>query len=203
MESASRCLLKRYHFCLRKGSLGYGLYGIPQIRGISLSAEWSSQTRVTLEYVSGGLFTPARVDYLTSAVNAALARAFQHAHDTDAQREAALCQARQELANVAAAIRQGIITPTTKTMLEDAERRVAHLEQAIRGSRRLLPPAVSVRAVVERCLRDLRVTFGTNVDAARHILSLALEKIVLRPEGQSLSPISAGISLGYLDWSRL
>lgn len=71
-------------------------------------------------------------------------------------------------------------------LYQDAERRVAHLEHAIRGFRRLPPPIVSVRAVVERYLRDLRVTFGTNVDAARNLLSLALEKIVLHPDGQRL-----------------
>jgi hypothetical protein len=76
-------------------------------------------------------------------------------------------------------------------MLEDTDRRVAHLEQAIRGFRRLPPPVVSVRAVVERYLRHLRATFGTNVDAARN-LSLSFEKIVLRPEGQSLVPNFCG-----------
>jgi len=40
-----------------------------------------------------------------------------------------------------------------------------------------------MRAVVERYLHDLRATFGTNVDAARNLLALALDKIVLRAEG--------------------
>jgi hypothetical protein len=83
-------------------------------------------------------------------------------------------------------------------MLEDAERRVAHLEQAIRGVRRLPPPVVSVRAVVKRYLRDLRATFGANMDAARSLLSLALEKIVLHPEGQQLVANFCGNLTGVL-----
>ena len=65
----------------------------------------------------GDLFAPHRLAYLQNAVNAALERALSQSTDTAAQREAALRQARQELDNIAAAIRAGIVTPTTKTML--------------------------------------------------------------------------------------
>jgi hypothetical protein len=170
----------------------------PTVCGNAKLIRRSKIEQVTLEYVFGGLFTPARLDYLTSPVNAALARAYQHAQGNNAEHEAALRQSRQELANIAAAIRQGIITATTKTMLEDAERRVAHLEQAIRGVRRLPPPVVSVRAVIERYLRNLRATFGANMDAARSLLSLALEKIVLDPEGQHLVANSCGNLTGVI-----
>ncbi len=44
----------------------------------------------------------------------------------------------------------------------------------------------SVRSVVERYLRDLRGTLESNVDEARRMLSLAVDKIVLRREGKRL-----------------
>ena len=189
----------QYH---RTGEIHYGCAVHhdrgPTVCGNAKLVRWTQIERLTLDDVFGSLFTPARFDYLTSAVNAALARAFQRAHGNDADREAALRQARLELANIGAAIRQGIITPTTKTMLEDAERRVAHLERTKRAVHRLPPPVVSVRAVVERYLRDLRATFGTNVDAARRLLSLALDKIVLNSEGQRLVANFCGNLTGVL-----
>ncbi|HKV45079.1 MAG TPA: recombinase family protein, partial [bacterium] len=139
-----------------------------------------------LAHIFGGLFAPHRVAYLERAVNAALSRALQHSADTVAQREAALRQARQELENIAAAIRAGIITPTTKTMLEDAERRVTALEHAMTETRRRPAAVVSVRSAVERYLRDLQTTLGTNLDEARRLLSMAVDKIVIRREGKHL-----------------
>ncbi len=157
-----------------------------------------------LAYVFGDLFAPHRLAYLQSAVNAALERALSDSTDTAGQREAALRQARQELDNIAAAIRAGIVTPTTKTMLEDAERRVATLEQAIRDARQRSAPTVSVRSVIERYLRDLRATLETNIDEARRMLSLALDKIVLRTEGEHVVARITGkmgglLTLGGLD----
>lgn len=84
------------------------------------------------------------------------------------------------------AIQAGIITPTTKSMFEDAERRIAALEQAVRDARQQPAPVVSVRSVIERYLRDLRATLETNVDQARRLLALAADKIVLLREGRLL-----------------
>jgi hypothetical protein len=112
-------------------------------------------------------------------------RALQQSTDTTAQRERVLADARRELENIATAIRAGIITPTTRQMLEDAERQVATLEQSVRPARRRPAPVV-VRTVVEHYLRDLRATLETNVDEARRLISLALEKIVLLREGKRL-----------------
>lgn len=137
-----------------------------------------------LAYVFGDLFAPHRLAYLTRAVDAARARVTEQASDTTAQREKALREARRELENIAAAIRQGIITPTTRQMLEDAERHVAALEQAVREAKFRRAPAVSVGAEVERYLTDRRATLSGNVDEARRMLSLAVERIVLRCEGR-------------------
>jgi len=71
-------------------------------------------------------------------------------------------------------------------MLEDAERHVATVEQAVREAKVQRVPAVSVQAAVERYLADLRATLSGNVDEARRMLSLAVERIVLRCEGRRL-----------------
>ncbi len=151
-----------------------------------------------LDYVFAGLFTPARLDYLERAVDAALERALTQSTDIAAGREAALREARRELENIANAIRAGIITPTTKSMLEDAERRVAALEQAVRDAHRQPAPVVSVRSVVERYLHNLRATLETNVEQARRLLALALDKVVLVREGRLLVAEITGNFAGVL-----
>ncbi len=142
--------------------------------------------QVTLGYVFADLFTPSRLDYLTEAVNTALARMLQQTPDRTVQRERALADARRELESVMNAIRAGVITPTTKTMLLDAERRVIALEQATRDARKRSAPVASVRSVVERYLHDLRGTLEGNVDEARRMLSLAIDRIVLKRGGAHL-----------------
>ena len=139
-----------------------------------------------LAYVFGDLFAPHRLAYLTRAVERARARTLEDSSNASAQREAALREARRELENIAAAIRAGIITPTTRQMLEDAERRVAALELSVREAKVRPAPAVPVGAVVERYLENLRATLSGNVDEARRMLSMAVEKIVLRCEGKRL-----------------
>ena len=154
--------------------------------------------QVTLGYVFADLFTPSRLDYLTQAVNAALARMLHQTPDIVVQRERALADARRELENIMNAIRVGIITPTTKTMLLDAERRVIALEQVTREGRRRPAPVASVRSVVERYLHDLRGTLETNVDEARRMLALAIDKIVLKRDGTNLVAEFCGRLAGVL-----
>ncbi|HLW58752.1 MAG TPA: recombinase family protein [bacterium] len=151
-----------------------------------------------VDYVFSDLFTPARLDYLTRAVNSALERTLRQAPDTAAQRLDALRTARRELENIANAIRAGIITPTTKTMIEDAERRVAALEQAARDVRRHSAPVVSVKSVVTGYLTNLREMLGTNVDEARRLLARALDKIVLQRDGHRLVAEITGNFAGIL-----
>lgn len=170
----------------------------PTVCGNAKLVRLAQIEQVTLDYVFGGLFTPIRVEYLTRAVNTALLQAVRQAPNVAAQQEAALRQARQELENIAAAIRQGIITPTTRQMLEDAERRVSMLEQAVRQPIRRTARLISVRTVVERYLRNLRATLQTNVDEARRMLSLALDRIVLNQDGRHLVAEFCGNVAGAL-----
>ena len=83
-------------------------------------------------------------------------------------------------------------------MLEDAERRVAALEQTLQEVKAKRAPLVSMPAVVERYLRDLRATLHTNVDDARRMLGLAVDTIVLRREGLRLVAQIRGNLAGVL-----
>ena len=154
--------------------------------------------QVTLGYVFSDLFTPPRVDYLTKAINAALARMLHQTPDVAVQRERTLADARRELENIMNAIRAGVITPTTKTMLLDAERRVIALEQATHDARKRPAPIASVRSIVERYLHDLQGTLEVNVDEARRMLSLAIDKIVLKRSGAHLVAEFCGQLAGVL-----
>lgn len=188
---------------LRRGDGGHYGCAAHADRGSTVCSKerlvrWEVAEQKIVDYVFGGLFTPARLGYLERAVDAALERALSQSTDTAAQREAALREARRELENIANAIRAGIFTPTTKSMLEDAERRVAAMEQAVGDARRQPAPVVSVRSVVERYVRNLRETLEANVDQARRLLAVAVDKIVLVREGRLLVAEITGNLAGVL-----
>ena len=68
----------------------------------------------------------------TLGTNVAHARTlFVPAVERDRRDAEDLAQARVELENIASAIRLGIVTPTTKAMLEDAERRITPFEAGL------------------------------------------------------------------------
>lgn len=141
----------------------------------------------------GGRFV---IKHHRRGVHEALASATIPADDLRKKREAELAQARKEQENIEAAIRQGIITPTTKRMLLETEARIAHLEAALRAepNRKVafLPSAV------EMCLRDLRGTLGTDPDYARGLLAKLIDSITLRKEGARLFADVRGNITGLL-----
>jgi hypothetical protein len=57
------------------------------------------------------------------------------------------------LDNIKPAVEQGVVTATTRQMLEDAEHRVQELKAAMRGPERQRK-VVYPTGVVEACLRD-------------------------------------------------
>lgn len=119
-----------------------------------------------LELIFGDVFSPETVAYVAAQVREAVMRLTSGTDERLAMRRAELARARSELENIARAIRMGVVTATTRAMLEDAERRVAELEAAVRVAPGLpsLPP---VEAAVETYLRDLRATLGTDIPRAR------------------------------------
>ncbi len=92
-------------------------------------------------------------------MDAAIARTLEVPKTLRSQREAALAEARAELVHIAEAIRRGVVTPTTKAMLEEAEGRVAALEAAVTGPRQPVR-VTSLASSVEQYLSDLRGTVG-------------------------------------------
>ncbi len=89
-------------------------------------------------------------------------------------------QARQRLEHIKGAIAQGIVTQTTKAMLEEAEERVAELEAAFQAPAK--PSVVALPVTVERYLSELRV-LGRDIARARRILANLIGEVILRRHG--------------------
>ncbi len=97
-----------------------------------------------------------------------------------------LDKARTELENITNAIRQGVLTPTTKQMLEEAERRGAYLEAALKTPTVKHNALAILPSVVEGYLKDLRGSLGRNPERARELLVKLLGPITLRRDGDKL-----------------
>lgn len=139
-------------------------------------------TRLLFEEV----FSPRVVAYLTRKVDDALRRLTGAADNPRDRLTADLGRARAELENVKAAILQGIVTPTTRELLEGCERRVAELEATLRTPPPKPVKSVSLASVVAMYLSDLRRTMSTDVPYARTLLEKLVGKITLRRDGRDL-----------------
>jgi hypothetical protein len=106
-------------------------------------------------------------------------------------------RAKRKLGNIKSAIEQGILTPTTKAMLEESERKVSECDAALRsqGQRKV----VYLPGVVDACLRDLKGSLEEDPDYARDLLAKLLGDITLRREGKRLYADIRGNLPGLLD----
>src|SRR6516162_3406339 len=95
------------------------------------------------------------VRYLTRKVDAALRPLTAAQASPRALLQADLAKARAELDNVKQAILQGILTPTTRELLETCERQVAELDAQLRLSPKR-PTPVALASLVQGYLGDLR-----------------------------------------------
>ena len=137
--------------------------------------------RKVLDHIFGDLFAPHRIACLSRAVNASMAEGAKQDTVAVTQHGAALADAQRRLENIKAAIADGIRTPSTKAMLEEAERRVAGLvEAAAHGSKRHSSPVELVKTAIDRYLADLRATLESDIGGARQLLGRGVERIVLR-----------------------
>ncbi len=174
-------------------SAGFGLASWWRWRG----GDPKGLERVVLGAILDQVFSPETLAFLNRKVNEALAAAtIPPADDLRKKRQAELAHARKEQENIEAAIRQGIITPTTKRMLLETETRIAHLEAALspEPNRKVL----FLPGAVEMCLRDLRGTLGTDPDYARGLLVKLIDSITLRKEGDRLFADVRGNITGLL-----
>jgi hypothetical protein len=141
---------------------------------------------ILLRLIYDEVFSPDTVAYVSRKVSEALARRALPRATARKNKEADLARARSELENVKTAIRQGILTPTTKVMLEEAETRVNDLESALRASAATRRDVVVLPSVVEGYLKDLRGSLGRDPERARELLAKLLGPITLRREGNKL-----------------
>jgi hypothetical protein len=112
----------------------------------------------------------------------------------------------REIEHIGNAIRQGIITPTTKAMLEDAERRRAALLDK-RGDdvpadgipQRLAQVLKRLPEIVRSRLDDLETLLGTQqVEKGKQILSALETTVTLHPCGDHLEAEISGTVPGLL-----
>ncbi len=119
---------------------------MPESRGVTWSSDGTEELaepwlvrrdhlkEILLRLIYDEVFSPDTVAYVSRKVNEALVWRADPPGAARRKREAELAKARGELENVKNAIRQGILTPTTKAMLAEAERRVGELESALKAS---------------------------------------------------------------------
>lgn len=81
--------------------------------------------------------------------------------------------------HIQTAIRQGILTPTTRDMLTETEERIAHLDTALQASAET-PKVVDLPSVVEAYLHHLKGTVQTDPDHVRALIAKLIGKITLR-----------------------
>ncbi len=117
------------------------------------------------------------------------------------RQEAELAKARAQLSNIENAIRQGILTPTTKRMLEDAERRIAELEAVLKKEAVKRDNVAVLPSVVEKYLRELRGSLNRDPERARTLLAKLLGPITLRRDGSRLIAERKGTSPPCWGWT--
>ena len=141
---------------------------------------------VLLDALFNELFTPEAIVYLTHQVDAAIASATEPPVNRRTRLEKDLAQAKAELENVLTALRQGLVTPATRGLLDTCEGRVAECEAVLRAVPSSPPPVVSLSTVITRYLSDLQATLSTDVEAARALLAKLLGSVILRRDGSRL-----------------
>ncbi len=101
--------------------------------------------------------------------------------------------------NITNAIRQGIVTPTTKQMLEEVAQQVAHLEAALKTPTVEHDVVAVLPSVVERYLKDLRGSLGRDTERVRGLLAKLLGPITLRRDGDRLAAEMKGNPIALLE----
>jgi hypothetical protein len=102
------------------------------------------------------VFSPDTVAYVTKKVNEALGRRAAPLSAARKRKQVELDEAQRQLENIKQAIRQGILTDTTKQMLEEAEQKVREVEVALRSPSPAQKVATLPSVVEGRYLKDLR-----------------------------------------------
>jgi site-specific DNA recombinase len=187
-----RCGICGAHYIVRdrkKYGCSYHMNRGPEVCRNHLAVSREHLENVLLDALQQQLFSREAVTYLTKKVNTLLR---QRSEDQAALQGAQLKSHHHELSdaeatleNIRKAIKAGIITPTTKQLLEEAEARL----EALRTS--LVTPHPTVKtgsalsvlpSAVERYLLDLRKTLHRDLPKARAMLRLLVDEVRLVPQ---------------------
>ncbi len=182
------------HYVIRSSNAGGGAYygcatNTNQGKEICPNDQLVRRDRLEetlLRRVFDEVFSPETVAYVSRKVNEALARRTNPPGVVRKRLEAELAKTRTQLENIKAAILEGIRTPSTREMLETAERRVTELESALKTPASKRSNVTALPTVVERYLTDLRGSLGRNPEHARELLAKLLGPITLRRDGGKL-----------------
>lgn len=139
-----------------------------------------------LRFVFDEVFSPDTVAYVSKKVNEALARRATPPDVARKKTERELAKAQAEAENIKQAVRLGKATATLLEMLEQAERRTAELEAALKAVPAKRNPATVLPSVVIRYLTDLRTSLRRDPERARGLLGKLLGPITLRRDGDKL-----------------
>jgi site-specific DNA recombinase len=155
--------------------------------------------RQLVNYVFQDMFTPLKLEFLDQVIERILTQHAQAPDEVRRLRQGELTRARAEGEHVIEAIRRGILMPTTKAMLEEAERRVAECEVAVPTAERVPARGQPPSSTINRYLEDLRGVLETDTDRARRLLVKMLGKVTLRRDGARLLADVKGNLPGLLD----
>ncbi len=154
---------------------------------------------ILMRLIEHEILSPKAIEHLTIRVNEALSRPRASPQDA-VKRE--LDRARQEMENIKSAIKQGLITPTTKAMLEEAEASIARLEAALNASQDRLRNITALPRLIGEYLNRLHRVMGKHPAEARSILQKLIGEVTLKPNHKGLEAILRGNLSGILDLDR-
>jgi len=149
-----------------------------------------------MRLVTTNVFSPKAIAYLTRRVNDILAQPRAPRKDT-LRRE--LDQAQQRLENIKTAIRQGLLTDTTRAMLEETELAVSQGKATLAAVDSGLPTPPVLPQLIERYLGHLRRLVDKDPARARSILAKLIGEVALEPNGKGLVAVLRGNIAGILD----
>jgi len=181
---------RRYYGCATNRNQGSAVCGNNRL------ARRDILEATVMRLVTTNVFSPKAIAYLTRRVNDILAQPRAPRKDT-LRRE--LDQAQQRLENIKTAIREGLLTDTTRAMLEETELAVSQGKATLAAVDSGLPTPPVLPQLIERYLGHLRRLVDKDPARARSILAKLIGEVALEPNGKGLVAVLRGNIAGILD----
>lgn len=162
-----RCGVCGSHYIIKdKRGYAYSFYlnRGPHVCANNRTAKREVLERVLLAEIQNEILSSHAVAYLTAQVNKALERGKSRGTSARRALEADLCKLEQEVENIKKAVRLGKATATLLEMLEEAESEVRRLQAGLSATPKDKATVRAIPGLVERYVRDLRVTLGRDVE---------------------------------------